>query len=263
LQFEAVVWHADGHVQELPPYPGDQDGAATAINERGEAVGISGTCDVAVGAGTAKHALIWRNGTPFEIPTFGGHGWNTPTDINRSGQVVGFADIPNDVSGGVLSPYPLPLGFIWSESSGTTKILPLSGDTYAIAYAVNDWGAVVGQSFGGPEGSRAFLRLGGKSFDLNKLLPHDSPIYLVYAEGINDRGEITGGACVLVNGACPSAGAVTPAFLAIPNFDLADDPSAELERVMAEAVPPAVTIPREVYQRAWRRFGVGRSTTGQ
>ncbi|HYL72441.1 MAG TPA: hypothetical protein VEY89_14165, partial [Candidatus Dormibacteraeota bacterium] len=163
LQFEAVEGRADGSVHELPPYAGDQDGAATAINDRGEAVGISGTCDVAVGAGTARHALIWRNAVPTVIPTFGGQGWNTPTDINVFGQVVGFADIPDDVSGGVLTPFPLPLGFIWSAAAGTVKIAPLPGDLFAIAYAINDWGAVVGQSFGGPEGSRAIIWENGRS----------------------------------------------------------------------------------------------------
>lgn len=258
LQFEAVEWRADGTVHELPPYPGDQDGAATAINARGEAVGISGTCDVAAGAGTAKHALIWRNGVPAVIPTFGGQGWNTPTDVNVFGQVVGFADIPDDVTGGVLTPFPLPLGFIWSASAGTVKIAPLPGDQFAIAYAINDWGVVVGQSFGGPEGSRAFIWVKGKSYDLNMFLPQGSSLYLTYAEGINDLGEITGGACELVDGVCPAAGAIAPAFLAVPSFNNADDAAATLEQAGAPAVGPAVAVPNEIYRRPLRRFGAGR-----
>jgi probable HAF family extracellular repeat protein len=255
LQFEAVVWPADGGVHALPPYAGDPDGAATAINDSGEVVGISGTCDVAVGAGSARHALIWRHGAPTLIPTFGGHGWNTPTDINRSGQVVGFADIPDDLTGGVLTPFPLPLGFIWSAAAGTLKIAPLPGDRFAIAYAINDWGAVVGQSFGGPEGSRAFIWINGKSYDLNSFLPQGSALYLVYAEGINDLGEITGGACELVDGACPSSGAITPAFLAVPGFGNADEAAAALEQAGAAAVAPAVAVSQEIYRRPLRRFG--------
>jgi probable HAF family extracellular repeat protein len=259
LQFEAVEWRADGKLQELPPYAGDQDSAATAINDSGEVVGISGTCDVAVGAGTAKHALIWRDGVPATIPTFGGHGWNTPTDINRFGQVVGFADVPDDVTGGVLTPFPLPLGFIWSAATGTVKILPLPGDQYAIAYAINDWGAVVGQSFGGSEGSRAFIWFNGKSYDLNTFLPQGSALYLVYAEGINDRGEITGGACKLIDGTCPSSGAVTPAFFAVPNFNNASDAAAALERAEESGLAPAVAVSRELYERPLRRFGARRA----
>jgi probable HAF family extracellular repeat protein len=254
LQFEAVLWRSGGAVQELPPYPGDQDGAATAINSGGDAVGISGTCDNAVGAATARHALIWHDGIPRKIDTFGGHGWNTPTDINSHGQVVGFADIADDESGGVLSPYPLPLGFIWSESTGTVEIAPLPGDTYAIAYAINDEGVVVGQSFGGPEGSRAFIWFAGKSYDLNALLPAGSPLYLVYAEGINDRNEITGQGCVLVDGACPASGAVMAAFLAVPHFK-----SAEVHEVLeanaSSGAAPAVGVPRLEYMRPLRRYG--------
>jgi probable HAF family extracellular repeat protein len=265
LQFEAVVWRPDGGVQELPPYPGDSAGAATAINEQGDVVGISGTCDNAVGAGTAAHALIWRHGVSTKIETFGGKGWNTPTDINNRGQAVGFADVANDAPGGVLTPYPLPLGFFWSEATGTVKILPLSGDSYAIAYAINDRGQVVGQSFGGPEGSRAFIWQNGKSYDLNAFLPQGSPLYLTYAEGINNRGEITGAACVLVDGACPTAGAVTPAFLAVPNFDWSDDDAsaAALEEAAVAAGTPAIGVSSNVYQRPLRRFGFGRPASAQ
>jgi probable HAF family extracellular repeat protein len=255
LQFEAVLWHADGKTEELPPYPGDSDGAATAINEHGDVVGISGRCDIAVGALTAQHAVIWHGGVPQKIETFGGKGWNTPTDINSRGQVVGFADIAEDETGGVLTQYPLPLGFIWSEASGTVEIAPLPEDTYAIAYAINDAGVVVGQSYGGPEGSRAFIWFEGKSYDLNKFLPAGSPLYLVYAEGINDRNEITGQACVLVDGVCPATGAVTPAFLAVPNFGRGRV-SETLDAAGANtANAAAVTVPRDQYLRPLRRFG--------
>jgi probable HAF family extracellular repeat protein len=260
LQFEAVVWHADGKVEALPPYPGDLDGAATAINDRGEVVGISGRCDNAVGALTAKHALIWRRGVPAKIDTFGGHGWNTPADLNERGEVVGFADVADDETDGVLTAVPLPLGFFWSEASGTVKIEPLSGDQFAIAYAINNAGVVVGQSFGGPEGSRAFIRVNGTSYDLNSFIPPGSPIYLVYAEGINDRGEITGQACVLVDGVCPSNGATTPAFLAVPNFEYAEDGGAgALQSAAAVGLAPAVAVPKSLYLRPLRRFGVGQA----
>jgi hypothetical protein len=53
-------------------------------------------------------------------------------------------DSPGDVVDGVLTPIPLPVAFIWSEATGTQKVLPLPGDTNAIAYAINDRGQVVG-----------------------------------------------------------------------------------------------------------------------
>ena len=54
-------------IQDLPLIPGDSSGAATAINDNGQIVGISGICDQAVGRHTAKHAVLWENGTVTDI----------------------------------------------------------------------------------------------------------------------------------------------------------------------------------------------------
>lgn len=43
LQFRAVAWGPkEGQIRELPPLPGDTVSAATALNDRGQVVGISG-----------------------------------------------------------------------------------------------------------------------------------------------------------------------------------------------------------------------------
>ena len=100
----------------------DTSGAATAINDVGQAVGISGTCDQAVGRHTARHAVIWENGTVDNIGTLGGNTWNTPTAINRHGVVVGFAsqagDAPNN---------PRFRAFVWTRSEGIRDLGTLSG----------------------------------------------------------------------------------------------------------------------------------------
>jgi len=50
LQFRAAVWGPErDQIRELPPLPGDTVTAATAINDRGQVVGISGICANAVG----------------------------------------------------------------------------------------------------------------------------------------------------------------------------------------------------------------------
>ncbi|HEU5261497.1 MAG TPA: hypothetical protein VFU41_08765, partial [Gemmatimonadales bacterium] len=60
LQFRAVLWEPKkGLMQQLPPLPGDSTSAATAINERGQVVGISGDCDIAVGQLSARHSVLW------------------------------------------------------------------------------------------------------------------------------------------------------------------------------------------------------------
>src|SRR6266496_1761796 len=63
LQFRPAVWTlgpAD-QIQDLQLIAGDSSGAATAINDNGQIVGISGICDQAVGRHTAKHAVLWQN----------------------------------------------------------------------------------------------------------------------------------------------------------------------------------------------------------
>ena len=69
LQFRPAVWTLGppDQIQDLPLIPGDSSGAATAINDNGQIVGISGICDQAVGRHTAKHAVLWENGTVTDI----------------------------------------------------------------------------------------------------------------------------------------------------------------------------------------------------
>src|SRR5881397_3369521 len=69
LQFRPAVWTLGppDQIQDLPLISGDSSGAATAINDNGQIVGISGICDQAVGRHSAKHAVLWENGTVTDI----------------------------------------------------------------------------------------------------------------------------------------------------------------------------------------------------
>ena len=90
LQFRAAMWEPNGTMHELPPLPGDSTSAATAINDLGQVVGISGDCGIAVGSVSAKHAVLWQNGVPIDLGNIGGDAWNTPTAINNQGTIIGF-----------------------------------------------------------------------------------------------------------------------------------------------------------------------------
>ena len=81
------------------------------------------------------------------------------------------------------------------------------------ASGINDAGQIVGESFSASS-ARAFIWQNGTMTDLNTLIPPSSGLYLLYANDINDRGTIAGGACVLVSGACGSS---LPAYMATPN----------------------------------------------
>ena len=195
LGFKAVLWEPrKGKVQELPPLRGDSASAATDINERGQAVGISGDCDQAVGRFSARHGVIWEKGKPREVPNLGGISWHTPQDINQRGDVVGFSNPPSarDLLGIFRA-----RGFLWIHGSDEAIDLGvLEGDSLSQGQAINNRRDVVGVSFGGTVGPRAFLWRDGKIMDLNVLagpgFGPGQPFQLRSARDINDVGLITG-----------------------------------------------------------------------
>ena len=240
LQFEAAQWDATGAIHEFRPLPGDPDGAATAINDAGQAVGISGLCYDAVGAATAEHMVLWEHGIPTQIPALGGNDWNTPTDINDHGQVTGFADLPGD------SPTsPNFHAFFWSRETGTIDLGTLSGDVYSEGLGINSAGQVVGESCSaGFAVCRAFLWEHGKMTDLNTLVEPGSSLYLNFANDINDFGQISGGATDSTNG-------TTPAFLAVPQSGSDRDGSGQ-----ARSETNAPQMPEHLREALARRFGM-------
>ena len=186
LQFRAALWEPDaGRMQELPPLPGDSTSAATAINERGQVVGISGKCYVAVGDSSARASVLWEHGTAREIPNLGAATWNTPMDINEHGHVVGFGSIGDDAHGN-----PRLFAFLWTGGETVMNLRALGADNLSQAYGINDGGQVVGRSCGA-SGCRAFLYQNGVMYDLNALLD-PAGHRLELARHINDDGVITG-----------------------------------------------------------------------
>jgi probable HAF family extracellular repeat protein len=230
LQFLGVIWGpSPGQIQVLPPLSGDPDSAATAINDAGQVVGISGICEVAVGDLSAKHAVLWQNGQPTEIPNLGGNAWNTPTAINKSGEVAGFSET---TEGAIHA-------FVWTQSSGIAQDLgTLPGDSLSLAYAMNEFGLIVGQSIDANGNSRAVLWQNGKIVDLNSV--SGSRLFLIYANDIDDSGRIVGLAYD------PSTGEF-PAFVAVPSGTSTSVPQT------ASTTAPA--LPQSVRDMLQRRHG--------
>jgi probable HAF family extracellular repeat protein len=209
LQFEAVVYGpAPGQIKPLPPYPGDLDGAATGINNKGQVIGISGICQNAVGNQSALHAVLWQNGKPIDLGNLGGYAWHTPMALNNHGQVVGFSDLAGDDQGA----NPNFHAFLWRQRTGMIDLKTLPGDAISEALGINEQGDVVGVSYAaGFSNPRAFIYRDGQMIDLNSLLEGNSPLYLQAAQEINDFGVIVGQGCVPGN--CSGPGV---AFVAIP-----------------------------------------------
>jgi probable HAF family extracellular repeat protein len=196
--FEAVVWGPGAHqIHELRPLPGDTVGTGLWINEKGQAVGTTGSCGnsvlppIAVG----PHAVLWENGsvtdlgnlgesclTPCLSPTLGPLG-NVALFINNKGQVFGTS---------VLAGGETQHAFVWTRETGMKDLGTVKGDYASVALGANENGEVVGFSFDKSGVPRAFLRRNGVMLDLNTLLPANSPMHALGAGFINARGEIAG-----------------------------------------------------------------------
>lgn len=190
LQFRPVVW-GPGRTRprELPLLAGDSSGAATALNDRGQIVGISGACGIAVGGVSARHAVLWENGIATEIVNPNGAPyWNTPMMIDARGAVVGFAGAPNDPTGARTPP------FLWTRDGGFQFLPMLQGEIAAVATSINVRRQVVGYSNDANNNFHPWIWQGGVVRNLNDLIAPGSdltgPILLAF--DINDRGEITG-----------------------------------------------------------------------
>jgi probable HAF family extracellular repeat protein len=211
LQFRPAMWGLGppDQIHELPLISGDTSGAATAINDNGQIVGISGICDQAVGRHTARHAVLWENGGVTDIGNLGANWWNTPTAINQQGDVVGFAGDPAFVEGDILH------AFIWTKDNGIQALKPLRGrvpqHVDSEAYGINERRQVVGVSCDANfVDCRAVVWDHGVfPTDLNDLKVPGYSARLESAKDINNLGEITGRAID------PNTG-VRTAYLAVP-----------------------------------------------
>jgi probable HAF family extracellular repeat protein len=206
LQFLPFVYNVmTAKITALQTYPGDSDGTVDTINDKGQMAGISGICSDAVGGASAIHAVYWpdQNSTPIDMGNLGGMAWNTPSGMNSKGEVVGFGNSSGDQNAAFN-----PIAFYWNVNTGIKNLGTLAQDTNSIAYAINKSGLIVGQSFGGPNGSHAFISQDGTMTDLNSLMIGHNAFTLVYANDVNDNGVIVGGAFNPKTGEAPAFAAV-------------------------------------------------------
>jgi probable HAF family extracellular repeat protein len=209
FQFRPAMWSLGppDQIHELPLITGDSSGAATAINDNGQIVGISGICDQAIGRHTARHAVLWENGGVIDLGNLGAQWWNTPTAINQRGDVVGFAGDPAFVEGDIVH------AFMWTREDGIRHLKPLQRRTPkhvdSEAYGINENRQVVGISCDADfVDCRAVVwDHGNTPTDLNDLKGAFSA-RLESAKDINDNGEIAGRAI--------DASGVRTAYLAVP-----------------------------------------------
>ena len=230
-----VLWEKGNHgiykAQALPT-GSDPDGDAFWINDRGQAVGNTGTC-----AGATSHAASWKNGTLTTLQDLGT--FALAFSINDQEQIVGFVGSPDGTT---------QYGALWQNDTLTALgILP--GDFGGIASGINNKGQVVGSNFDSKfNWSHAFIWQGGVMTDLNTLFPASSNLYATMANKINERGQIAGMAIVLSG---PDAGNIH-SFLATPV-------NQSIGRSVAEVAPtrPKSNLPANVGKEHLSRLVLG------
>jgi probable HAF family extracellular repeat protein len=192
-----VMW-TNGNAQALPTINGDPDGVAFGINNRGQAVGYSGTCTA------ANYAVVWENGTATKLRDLGTPG-GIAFAINNRNQVVGQA-VNSDGTA---------LATIWQNHAVAALGGLMPGDVSSFATSINNRGQVVGSSFDSRGNwSRGLLWQNGVMIDLNTVFPASSNLFVVSASNINESGQIAG---MAVDMAGLNAGrTIVHAFLATP-----------------------------------------------
>ena len=197
-QFKPVIW-TNGNIQELATSGidsngkafNDPDGVAFTMNDRGQAVGATGTCTGYTAFLTylnGLHATLWENGSVIDLGSLGGIApgfGNFAYDINRWGHVVG----TSGTSDGSFH------AFFWSPETLIQDVGTIRGDSASVGLAIDDLGDITGVSFpADPTASpRAFIRPdGGTMVDLNTVIAGNTDLFLFSACSINSRGEIIG-----------------------------------------------------------------------
>jgi probable HAF family extracellular repeat protein len=172
LTIDPFFWAA-GKIQDIGNF-GGTFGQPNAINNRDQVVGLMTT-----DGDQFVRAFSWKNAMLSKLPTFGGDD-SEATWLNDLGEVVGEAEYPGDA---------IHKASLWRANSvvdlGTV-------DRCSTAWSINGRTQIVGASGTCGIAVHAFIWEDGEIADLNKLIPPNSGLQLVYALSINEHGDIAG-----------------------------------------------------------------------
>ena len=231
LTCRPFLWR-DGHIMALPTLGGN-NGQASAINNRGQIVGISETTVQDPGCPAGKPGKMispafWERGEVRPLPTVAGDPDGFVQGINDQGQAIGSSgtcgnlaihavlwendtafqlpDLGHDGNDayamndhgqivGYVSDGTTVVASLW-QNGGVKNLGILPGDGAAFATGINNRGQVVGSTLNSAGWSRGFIWQDNVMTDLNTLIPEDSNLDIIAASNINERGQVSGIALV-------------------------------------------------------------------
>jgi probable HAF family extracellular repeat protein len=222
-ELRAFIWDQKNGMQDLGTLGTGTDAEAFKINEHGQVIGDSySSSNPGLCYGVTSGAFIWdRKHGMVDLGTLGGT-CTVPEDINNRGQIAGIGLVAGDAfhraflwengslrdlggfdgnnTGAIaINDKGEAVGYaqhaaLWKHVGELTDLGTVGSDPCSVAQGINDSGQVVGNSSPSDcvsfDTSRGFIWENGSIADLNALVPASSPLYLIYAYTINNRGEI-------------------------------------------------------------------------
>ena len=180
FQFTSIAGQVAYSISDLGTLGGDNS-VPIWITNAGDVIGYSETGKFDSSGNSIQHAFLWSRGMMQDLGTLGGNN-SQAFGANEEGQVAGIAD----VSGGATSH-----AFLWQNGT-MTDLGALNGEAgFSYAQLVNNKHQVVGGSTTADGNFHAALWDRGGITDLGTLGGPNS-----FGNGINERGQIVGGATV-------------------------------------------------------------------
>lgn len=176
-QFPAYWPDSASEGMQLPGLGGSAEGAAFAINEKGQIAGATG------GVAVVFYGARWDDPTqaPVQIGPLPGAINSELLDVNEQGDTVGRSSFEDGTVEAML------------HVAATDELIGLGqlDGNYSFAHALNEQRLVVGTATAGSE-AHAFLWQDGVMYDLNDLLISAPPAmqYISNAVGIDELGNV-------------------------------------------------------------------------